>query len=251
MTIALLLLAALVAGVANALAGGGTFITSPALLFAGMASVKANATASLVMVPGGIASAWVYRGTLAEQPPGLVLRLVAVSLVGSAAGSLLLLHTANATFSSLVPWLLLVASAVFTAAPIVNKKLRRVAVKTGGSKSTPLLLAGQCCIALYGGYFGAGMGVLMIALFLAVSSMDAQSASGVRLVCATCVNLLAVVIFAVKGAIVWNPGVPMLIAGIAGGYVGARVMRRLSEKAVRTAILVYAWGLTVYFFIAK
>jgi hypothetical protein len=249
-TIALLLLAALVAGVANALAGGGTFITFPALLFAGIASVKANATASLVMVPGGIASAWVYRGTLAEQPRRLVLQLVAVSLAGAAAGSLLLLNTANATFSFLVPWLLLVAAAVFSAAPIVQK-LRSVAAKTGGSKSIPLLLAGQCCIAIYGGYFGAGMGVLMIALFLAVSSMDVQSASGVRLVCATSVNLLAVVIFAVKGAIVWNPGVPMLIAGIAGGYLGARMMRRLSEKAVRTAILVYAWGLTVYFFIAK
>lgn len=247
MTIALLLLAALVSGVVNALAGGGTFITFPALLFAGIASVKANATACLVMVPGGMASTWVYRRTLVEQPRALVLRLVAVSLVGSAVGSLLLLHTANTTFSSLVPWLLLIASAVFTAAPW----LRRIASKSGGNKSTPLLLAGQCCIALYGGYFGAGMGVLMIALFLAVSSMDVQSASGVRLVCATSVNLLAVVIFALKGAIVWNSGVPMLIAGIAGGYLGARVMRRLSEKAVRTAILVYAWGLTVYFFIAR
>jgi uncharacterized membrane protein YfcA len=136
---------------------------------------------------------------------------------------------------------------VFSAAPW----LRRVAAKSGGNNSTPLLLAGQCCIAIYGGYFGAGMGVLMIALFLAVSSMDVQSASGVRLVCATSVNLLAVVIFALKGAIAWNPGVPMLIAGIAGGYLGARAMRRLSEKAVRTAILVYAWGLTAYFFIAR
>jgi hypothetical protein len=246
-TIPLLLLAALIAGVANALAGGGTFITFPALLFAGIASVKANATACLVMVPGGLASTWVYRGTLVEQPRQLVLQLVAFSLVGSAAGSLLLLHTANATFSSLVPWLLLVASAVFTAAPW----LRRIAARSGSAKSTPLLLAGQCCIALYGGYFGAGIGVLMIALFLAVSTMDVQSASGVRLICATSINLLAVVIFAIKGAIAWNPGVPMLIAGIAGGYLGARVMRRLSEKAVRTAILAYAWGLTAYFFWLK
>jgi uncharacterized protein len=246
-TLFLLLLAALVSGVANALAGGGTFITFPALLFAGIASVKANATASLVMVPGGLASAWVYRRTLIEQPRSLVLELIAVSLVGSAAGSLLLLHTGNATFSSLVPWLLLIAAAVFSAAPW----LRRVAAKSGGIHSKPLLLAGQGCIAIYGGYFGAGMGVLMIALFLAVSSMDVQSASGVRLICATSVNLLAVVIFAAKGAIVWNPGIAMLIAGIAGGYLGARVMQRLSEKAVRIAILAYAWGLTVYFFIAR
>jgi hypothetical protein len=246
-TLLLLLLAALIAGIANALAGGGTFITFPALLFAGIAPIKANATACLVMVPGGLASVWVYRGTLRKQPVSLVLQLVAVSLAGSAVGSLLLLQTGNATFSSLVPWLLLVAAAVFTAAPW----LRRMAAGAGGSKSIAALLAGQLIIAVYGGYFGAGMGVLMIALFLTASTMDVQSASGVRLVCATSVNLLAIVIFALKGAIAWRPGVAMLLAGIAGGYAGARVMRLLSEKAVRTAILAYAWGLTVYFFLRR
>jgi uncharacterized protein len=244
-TLFLLLLAALIGGIANALAGGGTFIVFPALLFAGIASVKANATASLVMVPGGIASAWVYRRTLAAQPRSLVIPLVAVSLGGALVGSLLLLNTANATFSALVPWLLLIAATVFSFAPL----LRRAAAKATGHKSMGLLLTGQFVIALYGGYFGAGMGVLMIALFLVAANMDVQSASGLRLVCATTVNLLAVLLFALKGALDWKTGLPMLIAGIAGGYLGARAMRRLNEKAARNAILVYAWGLTVWFFV--
>lgn len=247
MTQFLLLLSALIGGAANALAGGGQFIVFPALLFAGVASVKANATASLVMLPGGIASAWVYRGTLAGQPRRLIVELVTISLAGSLVGSLLLLNTANRTFSALVPWLLLSAAAIFTVAP----RLRTAAARSGGGTSIYLLLGGQFIIALYGGYFGAGMGVLMIALFLAAANMDVQSASGLRLTCATAVNLLAVLLFALRGALEWKVGIPMLVAGIAGGYLGARLVRRLDEKTARNAILIYAWGLTVWFFVRR
>ncbi len=240
----LLLLAGLAGGAANALAGGGTFIVFPALLLAGVASVKANATASLVLLPGGIVSTWVYRRSLAGQPVGLMAQLVAISLAGSVVGGLLLLRTANATFSALVPWLLLVAASVFTAAP----RLRSAAAHAAGHRSMAGLFAGQFAIAIYGGYFGAGMGVLMIALFLAAANMNVQSASGIRLICATAVNVLVVVLFAVRGALDWQRGVPMLIAGIAGGYLGASVFRRLSEKTARNSILVYAWGLTFWFF---
>ncbi len=247
MTLLLLILAAIVGGAANALAGGGQFIVFPALLFAGVASVKANATASLAMAPGGIASAWVYRRTLVGQPRGMIFQLVAISLAGSAAGSLLLLNTANATFSTLVPWLLLIAASVFTAAP----HLRGAAAKAAGHRSMAGLLAGQFVIAVYGGYFGAGMGVLMIALFLATANLDVQSGNGVRLICGTAINLLAVLLFAIRGAIEWKPGSAMLLAGIAGGYLGARGMRRLSERAARNAILIYAWGLTAWFFLRR
>ncbi|HTA45119.1 MAG TPA: sulfite exporter TauE/SafE family protein [Bryobacteraceae bacterium] len=245
MKLFLLIVAAMIGGAANALAGGGQFIVFPALLFAGVASVKANATASLAMVPGGIASAWVYRRSFLDKPPGEVRHLIVMSIIGSLAGSILLLSTPNATFSALVPWLLLIAASVFTAAP----HLRRAAAKASGSKSMFWLLLGQFIIALYGGYFGAGMGVLMIALFLAAANMDVQSGNGVRLLCGTAINLLAVVVFAIHGAIDWKVGVPMVFAGITGGYLSARGMRRLSEKAARHAILVYAWGLTAWFFL--
>jgi uncharacterized membrane protein YfcA len=244
-TLVYLVLAGLLAGFVNALAGGGTFVIFPALLFAGVASVKANATASLVVVPGGIAIAWVYRRTLVGQPLGLVLQLLAVSLVGSLVGSLLLLNTPNATFSTLVPWLLLIAAVVFTAAPW----LRSAASKAAGHKSMPALFVGQFIVTVYGGYFGAGMGVIMIALFLAAGNMDIQAASGIRVICATSVNLLATLLFAFRGAIQWKPGIPMLLATISGGYVGARLVRRMNDKTARNAILVYAWVLTAYFFI--
>jgi uncharacterized membrane protein YfcA len=244
-TLVYLVLAGLLAGFVNALAGGGTFVIFPALLFAGVASVKANATASLVVVPGGIAIAWVYRRTLVNQPLGLVLQLLAVSLAGSLVGSLLLLNTANATFSTLVPWLLLIAATVFTAAPW----LRSAASKAAGHKSMPALFVGQFVVTVYGGYFGAGMGVIMIALFLAAGNMDIQAASGIRVICATSVNLLATLLFAVRGAIEWKPGIPMLLATVAGGYVSARLVRRMNDKTARNAILVYAWVLTAYFFL--
>lgn len=244
MTLPLLLLAALVGGVANALAGGGMFVVFPALILAGVASVKANATASLIMMPGGIAAAWVYRRTLDGQSRREIVQLVLASLAGSAVGSALLLSTSNVMFSNLVPWLLLIAAIVFSLAP----RIRAMAEKSVGRRSLAALLTGQLIISVYGGYFGAGMGVLMIALFLIASTMNVQGANGIRLICATAINVLAVSLFAWRGAVDWKLGLPMLAAGSVGGYLSALVVRRLNENAVRIAILVYAWGLTAYFF---
>jgi uncharacterized membrane protein YfcA len=243
-TFFLLLLAAFLGGGANALAGGGQFIVFPALLLGGVASVKANATASLVMVPGAIVSTWVYRRTVSELSGRLLTRLLIASLAGSAAGSVLLLSTTNGLFSDLVPWLLLVAAIVFSLAP----RLRAAAVKPAGHNSVAWLLAGQFAISVYGGYFGAGMGILMVALFLVTTTMNLQAATGIRLICATSVNILAVILFAWRGALDWQVGLPMLAAGTAGGYLSARAVRRLNENVVRNAVLVYAWGLTAYFF---
>lgn len=245
MRLALLLAAALIAGGINALAGGGTFIVFPALLFAGVSSVKANATASLVAAPGALVSTWVYRNTLTGQPRARIAWLLATSLAGSATGGILLLSTSNRTFSNLVPWLLLIAALFFTLAP----KLRAAAARSAGHAPASLLFLGQFLIAVYGGYFGAGMGVLMIALFLVASDMGVQASNGVRLVCGTSINMLAIVLFAWRGALDWKTGIPMLIAAIAGGYYGARIVRRLNEDTARRAILVYAWTLTAYFFV--
>jgi len=247
LTLILLLIVAAIGGAANALAGGGTFLVFPALLLAGVASVKANATASLIMMPGGIASAWVYRHSFGNLPQREIVRLTIISLIGSAVGSVLLLSTPNRTFSNLVPWLLLIAAAVFTLAP----RLRAAASKSSGGKSAVLLLAGQFIIGVYGGYFGAGMGVLMIALFLIASSMSVQTANGIRLICGTAINILAVILFAWRGALDYKLGIPMLIAGIAGGFFGARIVRRLKESTARNAILIYAWALTIWFFVKQ
>ena len=242
-----LLLAALIGGGANALAGGGMFVVFPALLLAGVASVKANATSSMIMLPGGVVAAWVYRRSLAGQDTREITRLTLTSLVGSGVGSALLLGTSNAIFSTLIPWLLLIAAVVFTLAP----RLQALATKSKTNSSLILLFAGQLIIGIYGGYFGAGMGVLMIALFLVASRMNVQAANGIRLICGTAINVLAVAVFAWRGALDWTRGLPMLAAGVTGGYIGARVVRSLNETAVRRTILVYAWGLTAWFFVKQ
>jgi hypothetical protein len=246
MTMLLILLAAAVlGGAANALAGGGTFIVFPALLLAGIAPIKANATASLALVPGAIASAWVYRDAVRTISKKFVLIMSAASLAGSLVGSELLMHTSNGTFSKLVPWLLLMAAAVFSAAPW----LRKAAAGLGGHQSLMVLIAGQFFVAGYGGYFGAGMGVLMMALYLAASDMDVHTAAGLRTICAAAINVLAVGIFTWNGAVDYKAGVPMLLAGVAGGYGGALVVKKLNSENVRRGILIYAWGLTAWFFV--
>jgi len=245
----ILLAAAVLGGVFNALAGGGTFLTFPALLLAGVAPVRANATASLVLLPGAFASAWVYRDTIRSRQRKLLWWMLLASLAGSAAGSLLLLSTSNATFSTLVPWLLLAATAIFSLAPWLRRMaMRKTAAGASGHQSTGALLVGQTIISAYGGYFGAGMGVLMIALYLIATNLDVQDAAGLRLICACAINTLAVAIFAVRGAIDYSVGLPMLVAGIAGGYLGAKMVRGLNETLARRVILIFAWALTAWFF---
>jgi uncharacterized membrane protein YfcA len=242
-----LLATALLGGALNALAGGGTFLVFPALLFAGVASVEANATASFVLLPGTVASAWVYRDTVRDMPISFLAWMSAVSLAGSLAGSLLLLHTTNETFSRLVPWLLFAAAGIFSAAT----RLRTLRSSESGAQRTSLsaLLAGQLVISAYGGYFGAGMGVLMLALYLAAANLNMHSASGVRTICAAFINTLAVIIFASRGALNYRYGVPMLVAGIAGGYLGAVGVKRLDARKARLGVLIYAWALTAYFMV--
>lgn len=240
-----LLLAAAAGGAANALAGGGTFLVFPALLLAAVAPIKANATASLALVPGAVASAWVYRDAVRGLSSRFIVIMSAASLAGSLVGSMLLMHTTNNTFSRLVPWLLLMAAAVFTAAP----QLRKAAAKLGGHQSLALLVCGQFFVAGYGGYFGAGMGVLMMALYLAASEMNVHTAAGLRTVCAAAINVLAVAIFTWNGAVDFKVGVPMLLAGIVGGYFGAKAVKRLNAEGVRRGILIYAWALTAWFFV--
>lgn len=244
-TFLILLAAAFLGGVTNALAGGGTFLVFPALLLGGIAPVEANATASLVLLPGALASAWVYKETVVNSKRSFLVMMSVASLVGSLIGSILLLSTSNATFASLVPWLLLIATAVFTIAPW----LRKVASSKHGHQSMVGLLIGQTIISAYGGYFGAGMGVLMIALYLVVTNLEVHAASGLRMLCSVAINILAVIIFAWRGALAYGVGVPMLIAGIAGGYVGALWVKRMNANHARIAILIYAWGLTAWFFL--
>jgi uncharacterized protein len=238
-----LLGAALAGGAVNALAGGGAFMVFPALLFAGTSPIVANATASLALMPGGWASTWVYRDRLTHYGKRLVWTMGLTSLAGGTIGSLLLLNTSNTNFAKLVPWLMFGAASIFTLAGWLRKLAS--AHQSDHIRMVPLLI-GQLIVTIYGGYFGAGLGVLMITLILVFSNMDVHTASGIRIMCGSITNLIAVIIFAERGIIDWRTGVPMFVFAILGGYVGAMLVKRLDSERVRYVILYYAWGITLW-----
>jgi hypothetical protein len=235
-----LLAAATLAGIANALAGGGTFMIFPALVFAGIDPIMANATSSVITMPGGIASALVYRRPVTGK---LFWTLVLISVTGGVAGSQLLLHTPSERFSKLVPYLMIGAALVFS----FSGQLRRFAgTRSSGRVHSGSLYLGTLAISIYGGYFGAGMGVLMIVLFLLAAHIGVQESAGLRMWCATGVNTLAVAAFIAKGIVVWPVAIPMLICTLAGGYWGAHAVKRLTAETARRIVLVFAWTMSLW-----
>ena len=235
-----LLAAATLGGIANALAGGGTFMIFPALVFVGVDPIMANATSSVITMPGGIASALVYGRPVTGK---LFWILVLIGVAGGVAGSQLLLHTRSEQFARIVPYLMICASLVFS----FSKQLSSFAsTHTSGRNHTGLLYAGTLAISIYGGYFGAGMGVLMIVLFLITANIGVQQSGGLRMWCATGVNTLAVATFIAKGIVVWRVAIPMLVCTLIGGYWGAHAVQRLTAETARRAVLVFAWTMSLW-----
>jgi uncharacterized protein len=232
---------ALIGGMANALAGGGTFLVFPALLLTGLDPIFANATSAATMLPGGAASAWVYRKGSQYSSP-LLRGLILASIAGGIVGSVLVLLTPSDRFARLVPYLMLGATLVFTFA----KQLTRAATPTNGAmKWTPLWI-GHFLISVYGGYFGAGMGVLMIVLFALTAKQDVQQSAALRFYCTLGINGPAVAIFAFRQVVAWQLSIPMALAAISGGFLGARLVRRLAPETARRAVLAYAWAITLW-----
>ncbi len=236
------MLAALVGGAANALAGGGMFLVFPSLLLAGVPPVMANATATFVLNPSGYASTWVYRDRLTHgwRFQG---SLILAAMLGAGVGSELLLHTSEQGFERLVPYLMLAAALIFS---LSNKIKRAAQAHSAATTNLAALAWGQFFIAIYGGYFGAGMGVLILVLYTVAAKMDVHQASGLRILCGSLTNTVATIIFVVKGIIVWQAAIPMTLICIVGGYFGAMLVKRLDPERARTAILIYAWSVTLW-----
>lgn len=243
--LALLLLAALAAGALNAVAGGGSFFTFPALVLAGVPPVAANATSTVSLWPASLASAAAFRDDLRHGRRALVV-LGAVSLAGGLLGALLLLLTPDRAFEAVVPWLLLVATLVFAFGPRLTAGLR--------SRDLRLPLAGmagvQLVVATYGGYFGGGMGIMMLAAFAAMGMEDLNAMNGLKAILGVLINGVAVAAFVLAGVVEWPYAVPMLAAGVVGGYAGARLSRRVPKSAVRAFVVAVGALLTAYFFLA-
>lgn len=242
----LLFAAAAVGGLLNSVAGGGSFFTFPALLVSGVSPVSANATSAVALWPGTLASALAYRRELLGMRavlPGLC----AASLAGGLLGAIVLLRTPDATFARLVPLLMLLASLLFTFGGMATRRL--AAVDRARQARPPVLLyAVQLVIATYGGYFGGGIGIMMLASFSVLGLRDIHAMNALKTLLATVINLVAIVTFFSAGAVSVRPGLVMMVAATLAGYWGATLARRTDPDKVRRVVLVVAWTLTVYFF---
>jgi len=238
-----LFLAAAIGGAINSVAGGGSFVAFPALLFAGVAPVPANATNTIALWPGSVAGAFAYRRELRSVRENLP-PLSAAALAGGLAGSILLLRTSNRTFVLLIPWLLLFATLLFSfGGPVVSRLTR------GARPSLLVATLAQFAISIYGGYFGGGMGIMMLAVLSLLGMVDIHPMNALKTWLATLVNGVAVVAFVVAGAVAWEPGIVMIFGGIAGGYGGAAIARQVSPARVRMLVIGVAWTMTAYFFV--
>lgn len=246
-TYGLLFVAAAIGGAINSVAGGGSFVAFPALLFAGVPAVPANATNTIALWPGSVASAVAYRRELRDVRRELV-PLGAASLVGGVAGSILLLRTSDHTFVLLIPWLLLFATMLFSFGGVVTRRLRTGA---DGRTQTSLgiAIAAQLFIGVYGGYFGGGIGIMMLAVLSLLGMTDIHRMNSLKAVLGTLVNGVAVVAFVIAGAVAWAPGGVMIVGGVVGGYAGAAIARQVDPGLVRKLVLAVAWSMTGYFFL--
>jgi uncharacterized membrane protein YfcA len=227
--IGLLLAAAFGAGVMNSMAGGGTLLTFPALLLAGLPPIAANATSTVALVPGSLAGALGFRQELRDHGAALR-RLAAPSLLGGVLGSVLLLATPEKAFLQLVPWLVLFATVLLTVQPLVPGLHGR---RTGPFASIGLQLA----IAVYGGYFGAGMGILMLALLGVLGIDDIHARNGVKNVLGALINGTAALWFAFSGAADLPLALVMMAGSIAGGWAGARLAQAIGREGARRAAI--------------
>jgi uncharacterized membrane protein YfcA len=246
--VVLLLVAAFVAGALNAVAGGGSFLTLPALVFTGVPPVVANATGTVALLPGYAAGAWGFREDM-QAPPGLTMRQsVVLSLLGGAAGAGLLLVTSNEMFQKIVPWLLLAATALFAFGPQIRAW---AAGQQHGAPSTTKAAIGMLAVALYGGYFNGGLGILCLALFGLLGQTQLNAMNGMKNLVSALLTAIAVGVYAAGGIVEWKLAFLMMVAATAGGYGGARVARKLPAPVLRWGIVATGLIMTALFFLKQ
>ena len=246
-------LSAVLAGIVNSVAGGGTLLTFPALTFvlgpSAAATVIANGTSTIALCPGSIASIWGYRRELTGMGPWIRL-LILPSLIGGYIGTRLVAERDPEEFRQLVPWLILVATTLFLLQPTISKwtgiGLPHAAPSLGLKCG---LIVFQFLVALYGGYFGAGIGILMLSSLALMGISDIHRMNGVKTILASAINGVSVILFIKLGKVNWEMAVPMIISAIIGGYVGASVARRLDKKLVRYAVVVIGLVLSAFYFL--
>lgn len=286
--IVLLCMAAILGGTLNSVAGGGTFITLPALIFTGVLPINANATSTVALWPGSIASVAAYYKELMLQKRTQVLLLSITSLVGGVLGAFLLLSTSQSTFVLLLPYLLLIATVLFAISGPITTRLhqrksrkkpdlqvdtqantqvdtseagmltpqepKNLDVPLQSGTSWPVLVGTACLqliIAIYGGYFGGGIGILMLATLGLMGMENIHEMNAMKTLLTTCINGVAVVIFVAKGVVEWPQAILMVVGAIIGGFGGAYLARKLNPQWVRWFVIAVGISMTIYFFIFR
>jgi uncharacterized membrane protein YfcA len=245
---ALMIGSAFAAGVVNTLAGGGTLLTFPSLMtFGRLSSSAANATSTAALVPGSLSGAWGFRHELGEAARWLPL-LLPPSLIGGLLGTLLVTELPPHYFDLMVPWLILTASLLFLVQPVLT---RRFPPRGDGLPSTRVqagVVFFQFLVAIYGGYFGAGIGILMLSSLSFMGIGDIHRLNALKTILAGAMNGMSVLVFVVRNFVDWSYALPMMLGAIVGGYGAAFVGRRLPRVVVRWFVIAVGLVLSVYYF---
>ncbi len=240
--------AGMLGGALNAVAGGGSFVAFPALLFVGVPPIPANATNCFSLWVGTTASGGAYRNRL-NLSRRVMVPLVLTSVVGGLLGALLLLKTPAHTFMRVLPWLMLGATLLFA----FGKKLTGRRVSSLEHDATTAALVGaslfELVVAIYGGYFGGGVGIMNLAMLAALGMTDIHAMNALKVLLGAVINGVAVVAFIAKSAIYWPQGIVMTLGAILGGYCAAHYSQKLPQAWIRAFVLLVGTGMTVYFFV--
>ena len=240
----ILIIAAFGAGALNTVAGGGTFLTLPALIFTGVPPVVANATSAVAVFPGYASGALGFLPEMRQFKRAQLLRLTLATLAGGLVGSLLLLISSDDAFSRVVPFLLLAATLVF----LFGDKIRTWAAAKARSV-TPFGSAGLFVVATYGGYFNGGLGIVLLALFSLWGMVNLHQMNGLKSALSFALSGISVVTFAIAGLVEWYQAAVMMLASTAGGYAGAPLARMIPMHRLRMLIAAIGFGMSLVFFV--
>lgn len=242
-----LVVASFIAGVMNAMAGGGSFISFPAMLAMGVPPVQANATNTVALWPGQLTSLAALRGDVRKD---LLPAVVLASITGGASGAIVLLRTKQSTFLHLIPWLILMGALIFGISGPVSRWLRRHSAEPHvvHDPNLFLLICALFPICFYIGYFGAGGGFLIMTVLALIGVEEMHTLNAMKVLAACLSNLVAIVTFIISGAILWHYCLISMVFAAAGGYVGAQYARRMNPEVLRAIVVLTGCVIAAYFF---
>ena len=238
----ILFVSAFFAGITNSIAGGGSFLTFPALVFAGVPIIAANATSALAVFPGYLSGALGFMKELKTYPKGQFSLLIFISALGGVLGSLLLLRTPTTLFSFVIPWLLGFATVMFAFGNLISKWAKNTTGKTSIKGNLATLF-----VCIYGGYFNGGLGIVLLALFSTLGMRDINLMNGLKNGMSFALSFASVITFGLAGIIYWPQAILMMVGATIGGYCGAIVARKLSAKVIKTIIVAIGSIMTLFF----